>query len=271
MLWLRSQADQVRLVQDSYYDDPLIEAAMRYHQSSEWQEISKILSENKGCALDVGAGRGIASYALARDGFKVTSLEPDSSDIVGAGAIRHLAEESRLPISTVEEYSEQLPFAGSEFDVVFARAVLHHMNNLDTGCREIARVLKPGGIFVAVREHVISHHEDLPDFLNSHPLHNLYGGENAYMLAQYRNALEGAGLCIVCQLSPLSSPINYFPQTKESLRQELVIRVKRAPGLGFILDRALRLNALFNMVFRLLALIDHRPGRLYSFVCKKPE
>ena len=47
----------------------------------------------RGQALDVGAGRGIASYALAREGFTVTVLEPDDSHLVGAGAIRSLAEE----------------------------------------------------------------------------------------------------------------------------------------------------------------------------------
>ena len=40
------------------------------------------------------------------------------------------------------------------FDVVFARAVLHHTRDLELACREMFRVLRPGGIFVAAREHV---------------------------------------------------------------------------------------------------------------------
>ena len=35
--------------------------------SPEWSAISSLLSVNKGCALDIGAGRGIASYALAKE------------------------------------------------------------------------------------------------------------------------------------------------------------------------------------------------------------
>src|SRR5882757_3969578 len=124
--WLRSQPDQRQLVFDAYYDDPLISAAQRYHCSDEWQAIAGLLRGRTGKALDVGAGRGIASYALAREGFGVTSLEPDPSGIVGAAAIRKLAEDTRLPIEVVEEFSEHLPFDELTFDVVFARAVLHH-------------------------------------------------------------------------------------------------------------------------------------------------
>ena len=166
--------------------------------------------------------------------------------------------------------SSRLPFNDGEFDVIFARAVLHHMKGLDAGCAELARVLKPGGVLLAIREHVISRLEDLPAFLDSHPLHSLYGGENAYLLSRYRNALESAGFLVVRQLSPLSSPINYYPQTKESLRQELVTRVGRIPGLGLLMDRALRLDTLSHLAFRFVTLIDNRPGRLYSFVCNKP-
>src|SRR6185437_229583 len=144
VVWLREQPDQRQLVLDAYYDDPLIAAADRYVQSSEWQEIAKLLSDRKGRALDVGAGRGIASYALARQGFKVTALEPDGSAIVGAEAIRQLAREAGLSIEVVEEFSEVLPFENGAFDVVFARAVLHHTRDLNDACREMYRVLSPG-------------------------------------------------------------------------------------------------------------------------------
>src|SRR6202521_5711825 len=85
--WLREQPEQRELVLANYYDDPLTEAATRYWRSAEWREIRTILPNPLGAkALDVGAGRGIASFALAKDGFAVTALEPDESGLVGAGA-----------------------------------------------------------------------------------------------------------------------------------------------------------------------------------------
>jgi len=271
VIWLRTQPDQRDLVVASYYDDPLAAAADRYYQSDEWQEISKFLSGRSGRALDVGAGRGIASYALAMGGFEVISLEPDPSNLVGAGAIRSLTEETSLPIHVVEEFSEHLPFADGEFDVVFARAVLHHMHNLEQACEEIFRVLKPGGLFVAVREHVITKRDDLAIFLEAHPLHNLYGGENAFLLNEYVGALKRAGFGIRTVSEPLASPINYFPHTHDTLRKEILVRLGRIPLVKPVVNALSSSPLLFKPFLKLLSFFDNRPGRLYSFVCEKRQ
>jgi hypothetical protein len=61
VIWLRNHPGKQQLVKDAFYDDPLIAAAIRYHNSPEWQAVSKLLHGRSGRALDVGAGRGIAS------------------------------------------------------------------------------------------------------------------------------------------------------------------------------------------------------------------
>src|SRR5215212_4561524 len=93
VIWLRNQPDRRQLVLDAFYDDPLIDAGKRYFAGTEWQAVLALLQDRAGKALDVGAGRGIASYALARSGFAVTALEPDPSAVVGTAAIRSLAAE----------------------------------------------------------------------------------------------------------------------------------------------------------------------------------
>lgn len=254
---MKAQPEKNVLVRECFYEDPLDEAAERFYTSTEWSEVHRLLSGNqRGKALDLGAGRGISSYALARDGWTVTALEPDPSDIVGAGAIRRLTAERQLSVSVVESWGENLPFPAASFNLVYARQALHHALDLDHFCREAYRVLCPGGIFLATREHVISHENDLSSFLDNHPLQGLYGGENAYTLKRYISAIEGSGIILKNVLATYDSDINLFPGTKIGLNDQIFNKFKiRLP------DRIID-----SMVIPLLNFIDTVPGRLYSFV-----
>lgn len=269
VMWLREQPDHGALVQDAYYDDPLISAAERYWSSEEWTEIRNQLGLERGAALDVGAGRGIASYALAKEGYSVTALEPDLSSLVGAGAIRELSEGCDLAINVVVEFSENLPFDDNQFDVVFARAVLHHTNDLRVACKEFHRVLRPGGKLIAVREHVISKKSDLPKFLESHPLHKLYGGEHAYLIEEYVEALHSAGFCNINVLKPFDSVINFAPFTESTLKAALVGRIGAPPWAQVLFRSALNFPGAWPLARAVLSLADNRPGRLYSFTCER--
>lgn len=257
MRWLRSQPDQAGLVRDCFYDDPLLEAAQRYHRSTEWAALRRLLPGTPGRALDLGAGRGITSYALAREGWQVTALEPDPSPLVGAGAVRRLAVEAGLPIAVEQGHGEALPFVDGAFDLVVGRAVLHHARDLAALVRAAARVLAPGGLLVACREHVLSRPEDLQAFQAAHPLHHLYGGERAYLLAEYLGALRGAGLEVIRVLNPWASDVNLFPDSQEALRQRLARRL-HLPG-----------RAVPRVLLEGLGRMRREPGRLYSFVARR--
>jgi SAM-dependent methyltransferase len=265
--WLISQPDQAQLVRECYYDLPAQSAAIRYACSEEWQEIERIFGERSGQALDLGAGNGISSVALAKAGWEVTAVEPDPSDLVGCGAIEQLARALRLPITVVQDSGESLRFADESYDLVFGRQVMHHARDLRKFCGEVGRVLRRTGLFVSVRDHVISNRKQLGRFLQAHPLHSLYGGENAFTLKEYSDAFRDAGLKIVRQVGPFDSAINFAPQTRETLRQELVARASRAPGGGVVAHWILRSERRFDRCLRLLSRLDRRPGRLFSFVC----
>jgi SAM-dependent methyltransferase len=256
--WLKSQPGQADLVRACFYDDPAASAANRYYHSAEWSAVRSLIGPSRGNALDVGSGRGISAYALARDGWQATALEPDSSREVGAGAIRELSAETGVPIDVVEKWGEELPFDSNSFDLVHCRQVLHHARDLRLFCREAARVLKPDGIFIATREHVLSHPEDLQVFLDRHPLHRLYGGENAFLLKQYTSAITAAGITIIRVLNPLQSCINFFPQSKLDVKTQLARR-------AFLPLPSLIPDWLLSWVGRFAA----NPGRLYSFFGKK--
>jgi SAM-dependent methyltransferase len=274
VLWLRAQPEQQELVRACYYDNPLLEAAERFEASEEWQAVHKILPQQTGKALDLGAGRGISSYALAKAGWQVDALEPDASAVVGRGAIEGLARESGLPIQTLDGFAEQIPARDKAYDLVYGRQVMHHAQNLQTMCREIHRVLKPGGTFVATREHVISRKGDLQVFLANHPLHHLYGGENAFLLKEYLTAIEWAGLKVRRTYGQFDTPINYFPMSNVQWQEE--IQHPLAKWLGRQTTRIL-LSDMFPwsgfINGKLSSRASHRdqtPGRMYSFVAIKP-
>lgn len=227
--WLKAQPDQVDLVRACFFDDPLLGAAQRYHASAEWAGVQDLIGVGLGRVLDVGAGRGMSSYALARDGWDVTALEPDPSAIIGAGAIRELATIADLRIEVVEEWGETLPFPDGSFDLVYGRQVLHHARDLTRLCAEMARVLRPGGSFLATREHVIFKDADLAVFLAEHPLHRLYGGEHAYRLDVYRRAIESAGVKVTAVINPWASDINLHPRTMGEVAQIIHDRVRVIP------------------------------------------
>ncbi|MBA5870404.1 MAG: methyltransferase domain-containing protein [Nitrospira sp. CR2.1] len=267
--WLVAQPDQQSLVKECYFDSPLEQAAERYWTSREWGAIRDLLPPHRGVAIDIGAGRGITSFALASDGWTVTALEPDPSSEVGAGAIRRLAASQCLPIAVIEDFGEHIPCPSESFDLVFARQALHHAKDLSAFCREAFRLLKPGGLFLTVRDHVISKQADLPLFLERHPLHRFYGGEHAYLLRDYVHALKSAGFTINRMLRPLESAINLAPLTEDSLQEALAARLAQYPGGAGAARMLFGTPILYAGILKLLIAFDSRPGRLYSFVCTK--
>jgi SAM-dependent methyltransferase len=266
---LLGDGKNLALARDCYFDGTALQAAQRYAASEEWQALRRLLPAIAGRALDVGAGRGIASFALARDGWIVHALEPDPSMLVGAGAIRQIAAETGYPIEVSEAFGESLPFNAGQFDLIVARQALHHARDLPALLRELHRVLRPGGRLVAVRDHVISSHADLSRFFEVHPLHKLYGGEYAYLLEEYTAAIRGAGFTLHEVIAPFESPINYAPLSRDALPGAIADRVPKMFHSRRLAERLLRSPSIMNFALRALKRIDNRPGRLYSFVAER--
>jgi 2-polyprenyl-6-hydroxyphenyl methylase/3-demethylubiquinone-9 3-methyltransferase len=111
--------------------------------------VHKILSEN-GCpqnakVLDLGCGAGLVAEELAKQGYHVTGVDPGDRTIAIAKA--HAAE-AGLNIDYRLGPGESLPASSSTCDAVYSLDVLEHVDDLNQVASEIARVLKPGGLFV---------------------------------------------------------------------------------------------------------------------------
>lgn len=265
----RSQPGNEEAARANYFDLPVLPAAERYAASEEFAEVVRLLGPGaRRAVLDLGAGNGIASYALAKAGWRVTAFEPDPSGEVGAGAIREIQRATGLPIEIEERLSDPLPFADSSFDAIFIRQVLHHVPELPATMRDLFRLLRPGGHALAVREHVVHDAVELAVFLKAHPLQALHGKENAHPLRTYLGAARAAGFKVRDVWGPIESVLNFHPYT-ESQRRKTVrgLARQRFFGLGRHLlgsPRFLRATA------RAHSRADATPGRLYSFLLAKP-
>jgi demethylmenaquinone methyltransferase / 2-methoxy-6-polyprenyl-1,4-benzoquinol methylase len=91
--------------------------------------------------LDVAAGTGTSSAALARTGATVVALD------FSAGMIEE-GRRRQPKIEFVQADAEKLPFGDDEFDAVTISFGLRNVEHPKTALAEMYRVLKPGGRLV---------------------------------------------------------------------------------------------------------------------------
>jgi demethylmenaquinone methyltransferase/2-methoxy-6-polyprenyl-1,4-benzoquinol methylase len=108
--------------------------------------------------LDLAAGTGASSVALARSGADVVAAD-FSPGMIAEGRRRH----GDVPnLAFVEADATALPFADAEFDTVTISFGLRNVNDPRAALAEMRRVTKPGGRLV------------ICEF--SHPQHPLFAG-----------------------------------------------------------------------------------------------
>jgi Methylase involved in ubiquinone/menaquinone biosynthesis len=149
---LRGAHEHRTLIYNSYLTSDLVDNCHRFYASFEFKETLRILKEHVppgGNVLDMPAGNGIATYAIVKEGFSVTSIEPDPSDTVGRGAIEFVlhAENINNNVTIIDGHGENISLADETFDAVYVRQGLHHARDLQKMVNEINRVLKKGRDF----------------------------------------------------------------------------------------------------------------------------
>lgn len=266
---LRNDPQHQKLIYDSYLTADLQENCRRFYSSPEFAEVLRLiksLAPNGKRVLDLPAGNGIASYALAKSNFEVVAVEPDASETVGRNAIEFIKRREQLSgIETIEAFGEDLPCKDEEFDVVLIRQGLHHAHNLQKMLSEVVRVTKPNGLIIAAREPVVDDYEQgLQKFLDEQPDHQLYGGENAFTHRDYLEAFRKNQVSLVHDFGPFDSVINLASGSMEDVKSMLV---NSRPGR--ILNTFLPTSLVTRMGFIALRYSNKEQGRLHTFVGRK--
>lgn len=276
---IRTKPEYQELVKEAYLSEDLVSNIERFEESDEFKETLSLLSQYAPGAktiLDVGAGNGISAINFSKKGYSVTVVEPDPSDSVGAGAIQSLKKHYSLDsLQIYQQFAEEIGFAENSFDIVYVRQAMHHAYDLKKFIKECARVLKEGGVLVTIRDHVVFDPADKTKFLESHPLHRFYGGENAFSPEEYKEAMTEAGLEIKKELRFLDSIINYsplkesditnYPQNQlASLRKSLQSKI----GIFAAIPPFFWLYKMKNKSTLQLNELNF-PGRIYSYIAQK--
>jgi SAM-dependent methyltransferase/ADP-ribose pyrophosphatase YjhB (NUDIX family) len=111
-----------------------------------------LLGEVKGRRLLVlGCGGGQDAIALARWDAQVVGIDLSDAQVAHG---RKLAEKEGLILPLVQGNVEQMPGIDSESqDIVISAQALNYVERIDRCFSEVARVLKPGGIFAFSVQH----------------------------------------------------------------------------------------------------------------------
>jgi len=196
---------------DNYFEQHLRED--KDLSSSSLLTQAEELIQGKGKLLDIGAGRGELLRAARNAGWEVEGIEPSSQFAQVA------ADYSGARIRS--EPLEQCGFPDGSFDCVVLAAVLEHLHNPDETVREIARILRPGGVVFL----------DVP---NEHGLYFKIG--NLYQKLRGRNW--------VVNIAPTFSPFHLFGFGPRSLRALLAkhglepLRWQVYPGRSMVPSRS---------------------------------
>jgi len=96
--------------------------------------------------LEIGSGTGAIAEGLltARPGLAITATDLDP--VMVDAAARRLENNPHVTVQSAD--ATRLPFADGAFDSVVSCLMLHHVIEWEAAVAEIARVLKPGGVFV---------------------------------------------------------------------------------------------------------------------------
>ena len=169
--------------------------------------------------LEIGAGRGVDSIVLAKNGADVSVLDYSDSAVE---IIKKRAAEEKADLKIYKADANKLPFEDGTFDLIFHQGFIEHFNDPGPLIEEQKRVLKSGGYLMV----------DVPQKYNYYTLVKHfkmflgkwhYGWETEYTIDGLRRFLQKKDFETVKEYG-----YGYYPDFLKKIRY-LEERIKRRP------------------------------------------
>jgi demethylmenaquinone methyltransferase / 2-methoxy-6-polyprenyl-1,4-benzoquinol methylase len=120
-------------------------AALSFGQDPLWRRfLVSRLPDGGGHVLDVATGTGLVAAELLRRGFSVTGLDQSAEMLVRA------RQRFGDRVELVEAPAERLPFEDTVFDHLTVTYLLRYVRDPGATLRELARVVRPGGVVASL-------------------------------------------------------------------------------------------------------------------------
>jgi len=130
-------------------------AVLSFGQDPRWRRllVSRVNSVPGSTVLDVATGTGLVARALAERSLNVVGLDQSPAMMQrGIEAVRGSGLEERVRF--VAGQAQALPFADEAFDALTFTYLLRYVDDPAATMRELARVVRPGGVIASLEFHV---------------------------------------------------------------------------------------------------------------------
>ncbi len=164
--------------------------------------------------LDIATGGGHTALAFAPLVREVvaTDLTPRMLEVAEA----FIREQGAANVTFQVADAEALPFPAEDFEIVTTRIAPHHFSNPRQYVREVARVLRPGGVFV-LDDNMAPDDQELDAFLNRFEQWRDPSHVRSHTIAEWSAWIQAAGLQIE-HVEPLQSKLYKFANWAEQMR-----------------------------------------------------
>ncbi|HTK11618.1 MAG TPA: methyltransferase domain-containing protein [Ktedonobacteraceae bacterium] len=147
-------------------------------------------------ALDIATGGGHTALAVAPHVAKITvsDLTPQMLKAAEGFLLSQGVDNAEFHIAD----AEQLPFGENSFDRVTCRIAPHHFPNVGKAVHEVARVLKPGGLFLVI-DSCVPEEAELDLFINKVEKWRDPSHGRSHKVSEWQHFFAEAGLQVETQ------------------------------------------------------------------------